>query len=256
MKLCILIPAYNCAHVIQKVVSRLELHGDSDEIIVVDDASQDDTLAVAQNLPRVYAIRNPVNLGYGGTSQRLYQLAAERGADLTINIHGDLGHRPEDVPLVLEPLYAGRCDIAIGSRLKHLLNVGHDRGWFKLLSPAGRNNMPFSRMIGHLGLTWFQNACFGTNLHSFHEGMRACTRQVVDWILQNDLTTWYNYDVDLLLRAARNKFRIEEVPVPPNYGDHAKSSAPALRYGLRVVSLTLRAMRQSPREQTRPGGLV
>jgi glycosyltransferase involved in cell wall biosynthesis len=253
MKLCVLIPAYNCAHVLPEVVNRIKLPGDSDEIIVVDDASADDTLAVAQKLPRVHAVRNPTNLGYGGTSQRLYQLAVERNADLTINIHGDLGHRPEEIPLVLAPLYAGRCDLAIGSRLMYLMNLGRDQGWLKLLSPQARNNMPLNRMLGHFGLTWFQNMCFRTNLHSFHDGMRGCTREVVDWILQNELTTWYNYDVEVLLLAARQKFRIEEVPVPPLYGDHAKSSAPAVRYGLRVVSFTLKAMRNTSQQPTRHG---
>lgn len=253
MKLCVLIPAYNCAHVITEVVNRVTLPGDSDEIIVVDDASGDDTLAVAQRLPRVHAVRNPVNLGYGGTSQRLYQLAVERNADLTINIHGDLGHRPEEIPLVLAPLYAGGCDLAIGSRLKYLMNLRRDQGWVKLLSPKARNNMPLHRMIGHFGLTWFQNTCLGTDLHSFHDGMRGCTREVVDWILRNELTTWYNYDMEVLIRAAREGFRIEEVPVPPLYGDHAKTSAPAVRYGLRVVSFTLSSMKGPRGQQPRHG---
>ena len=68
MKLCVLIPAYNCAHVLPEVISRVPLANDMDEIIVADDASQDNTFAVAANLPRVYAVRNHENLGYGGTS--------------------------------------------------------------------------------------------------------------------------------------------------------------------------------------------
>jgi glycosyltransferase involved in cell wall biosynthesis len=242
-KFCVLIPAYNCAHVIDQVVQRLTLPGPDDEIIVVDDGSQDNTLEVARALPRVHAVRNAVNLGYGGTSQRLYEIAFERGADFTVNLHGDLGHRPEDAPLVLQPLLEGRYDMVMGSRLKYLLNQRDQYGWRVLFSAQARQNMPLSRVLGHLGLTWFQNKCFGTDLHSFHEGMRGCTRAVIAWVLQNQFTTWYSYDTDLIVHASRQGFRIGEVAVPPYYDGQPKSSAPSIRYGLRVVSYTLKTMR-------------
>jgi len=249
MKLCILIPAYNCAHVITQVVQRITLPGIDDEIIVVDDGSADNTLEVASQLPRVYAERNPVNLGYGGTSQRLYEIAFERGADVTVNIHGDLGHRPEDIPLVLQPLIDGQYDLVMGSRLLHLVNLRKQNGWRSLRSAEARQNMPLSRVLGHFGLTWFQNKCFGTNLHSFHEGMRGCTRAVISWVLENQFTTWYSYDTDLILHAFRHGFRIGEVAVPPYYDGQPKSAAPSYRYGLRVVSYTLKAMRQTDTPQ-------
>jgi glycosyltransferase involved in cell wall biosynthesis len=244
MKLCVLIPAYNCAHVVDQVIQRIQLPGPDDEIIVVDDGSVDNTLEVAGRLPRVYAVRNDVNRGYGGTSQRLYELAAERGADVTINIHGDLGHRPEDIPLVLQPLLEGHCDIALGSRLKHLMNLRDRHGWRSLLPAEARQNMPLSRVMGHFGLTWFQNKCYGTNLHSFHEGMRGCSRPVIDWVLKNQFSTWYNYDVDLIVHGAWQGFRIAEVAVPPYYDGQQKSAAPSFRYGLRVVQYSIRMWQQ------------
>jgi glycosyltransferase involved in cell wall biosynthesis len=243
MKFCVLIPAYNCAHVIDKVVQRLTLPGPDDEIIVVDDGSQDNTLEIVSALPRVHAVRNSVNLGYGGTSQRLYEIASERGADFTVNIHGDLGHRPEDVPLVLQTLMEGRFDLVMGSRLKYLMDLRDQHSWRYLFSAQARQNMPISRVLGHFGLTWFQNKCFGTNLHSFHEGMRGCTRSVIEWVLHNQFTTWYSYDTDLIVHAFRHGFRIGEVAVPPYYDGQPKSAAPSIRYGLRVVSYTLKAMR-------------
>ena len=245
MKVCFLIPAYNCANVIEQVISRIVLPGPNDEVIVVDDCSGDDTAGVAGRLPRVYAQRNPANLGYGGTSQRLYELALERGADLTVNLHGDLGHRPEDAPLLIEGLGRNEFDIVLGSRLLHLTQLRRQHGWLKLLSVEAREGMPLNRVFGHFGLTWFQNKCFGTNLHSFHEGMRACTRPVVEWIARNKFSAWYNYDTDLIVRAHRRGFRIGEVPVKPFYHGQPASAAPSLRYGLRVVVYTLKAMRQT-----------
>lgn len=243
MKFCVLIPAYNCAHVINKVVQRITLPSSDDEIIVVDDGSRDNTLEIASALPRVHAVRNSVNLGYGGTSQRLYEIAFKRGADYTVNLHGDLGHRPEDVPLVLQSLLEGQYDLVMGSRLKYLMNLRGQYGWRHLFSARARQNMPVSRVLGHFGLTWFQNKCFGTHLHSFHEGMRGCTRAVIEWVLQNQFTTWYSYDTDLIVRAFRHGFRIGEVAVPPYYNGRPKSAAPSIRYGLRVVSDTLKTMR-------------
>ena len=234
MKLCVLIPAYNCEHVLPEVVKRIPLSSKEDEIIVIDDASQDNTISVASSLERVYAMRNQANLGYGGTSQKLYQIALERGADFTINIHGDFGHRPEDVGNIDKELRSGNYDIVTGSRLLYLLKKIHDHGWVKvILSSPLRGGMPLHRVFGHIGLTRFQNICYNTHLHSFHEGMRGCNRSTVEWILNSKFSTWYNYDTELLVNASFQNFRIKEVNVPPFYDNRAKTSAPPFRYGIR-----------------------
>ena len=242
MKLCILIPAYNCAHVLPEVVGRVPLTNDGDEIIVADDASQDDPFAIAADLPRVYAVRNPSNLGYGGTSQRLYQIALERGADYTVNLHGDFGHRPEDVGKLVKVLQSGEYDIVTGSRLLYILDNIKQHGWVKVFSSSAlRGGMPLIRVLGHIGLTWFQNICYGTQLHSFHEGMRGVTRTTIEWILKSEFPAWYNYDTELLVNASLQGLRINEVIIPPFYDDRAKSSAPPFRYGLRVAAYAIKA---------------
>jgi len=234
MKFCVLIPAYNCAHVLPEVISRVSLHNDIDEIIVADDASQDNTFAIATDLPRVYAIRNQTNLGYGGTSQKLYQIALERDADFTINLHGDFGHRPEDVGKISKVLQSGDYDIVTGSRLLYILEKINDHGWAKVFrSPDLRGGMPLVRVLGHIGLTWFQNKCYETRLHSFHEGMRGCTRSTVEWIVRSEFSAWYNYDAELLIKASFLGLRINEVIIPPFYNGRAKTSAPPFRYGFR-----------------------
>jgi glycosyltransferase involved in cell wall biosynthesis len=213
----------------------------------VDDASSDGTLAAAQALPRVYAVRNEENLGYGGTSHKLYRIALERNADFTVNIHGDLGHRPEDISLLMDDLFQRRADIVLGSRLLYLMKIVADSGWRGLLPEEARHNMPLTRIAGHFGLTWFQNMMFGTSLHSFHDGMRACSRSAIEWITSMSLPAWYDYDTELLVRAAKSGLKIGEVPVEPNYGVVAHSSAPAIPYGLRVVRNTLRIQRSIPK---------
>lgn len=240
MKLCVLIPAYNCAEFLPEVVGRISLRGPDDEIIIVDDASLDDTFAVAAALPRVHADRNEQSLGYGGTSKRLYRIAADRGADFSVNIHGDLGHRPEDIQPVVDKLFSGDCDVVLGSRLIYLMDLVRNEGWRRLLSRQARNNMPLARALGHFGLTWFQNLCFGTRLHSFHDGMRGCNRAAIEWLLSENLPTWYDFDTELLIHAHRHGLRIAEVPIPPNYDHTTASAAPPVRYGLRVAWHALR----------------
>jgi glycosyltransferase involved in cell wall biosynthesis len=234
MKLCVLVPALNCAHALPELRARVVLPGPEDEIIIVDDASADQTYEVASRLPRVHVVRNDSRRGYGGTSRRLYEVALERGADITVNIHGDLGHRPEDIPLLLEHLQGG-YDVVLGSRLLHVLERARLRGWHLLFSPDVASGFPPSRVIGHIALTWIQNKCYGTELHSFHEGMRACNRRAIEWSLGADLATWYSYDLEFLLKASRSGLKIGEVPVAPNYDDRARSSAPRVRYGLNVL---------------------
>lgn len=234
MKLCVLVPALNCADVLPELRARLTLPGPDDEVIVVDDCSDDATAEVAASLPQVYAERNAARRGYGGTSHRLYEIALARGADLSVNIHGDLGHRPEDVARLL-PMLRDGYDVVLGSRLLHVQGQARRLGWHRLFSREVASGFPPVRVVGHLTLTWFQNTCYGTRLHSFHEGMRGCSRAAMEWAVRTPLPQWYNYDLELLLAASRAGLRIGEVAVPPNYDHRARSAAPPIRYGLKVV---------------------
>lgn len=240
MKLCVLVPAYNCADVLPEVCGRVALDGPDDEIIVVDDCSEDNTFEVASRLPRVAVFRNPANLGYGGTSTRLYQHALERDADFTVNVHGDLGHRPEDASIIFRALLERQHDVVLGSRLLFILEGARQRGWSHVFSKDVASGMSPERVAGHLALTWLQNTCYGTRLHSFHEGMRGCSRAVMSWAVESNLPAWYDYDAELLLHAIRSGLRVGEVPIAPSYDSRSKSAAPRVRYGLRVATHAIR----------------
>jgi glycosyltransferase involved in cell wall biosynthesis len=242
MKLCVLVPAYKCSDIIGEVCRRVSLPGPEDEIIVVDDCSPDDTAERARSVARVIVYRNPVNLGYGGTSRRLYELAVERGAEIAVNIHGDLGHRPEDIPLLTEAFSRDRPpDIVIGSRLLYLFGEARQRGWGVLLANRElRGGMPINRFLGHVVLTGMQNLVYGSRLHSFHEGMRACRRDVIEWIARADFPVGYGYDNELLYQAHRRGLKIQEVPVPPTFDPRVRTAAPPYKYGMLVLRHMLR----------------
>jgi|GEM_PF-1232161 len=239
-KLGVLVPARNCAPFLAELVSRTPLVGENDEIIVVDDASSDDTFDVARQLPRVHAARNESQRGYGGTSKRLYELALLRNCDLAVNIHGDLGHAPEAITDVADVLRRGSADLVFGSRLLYILRGMKAGGLRTLLAPEHRGHMPLSRIMGHVAITAVQNFCYGTQLHSFHEGMRGATRGAMEWASRTPLPEWYDFDTHLIFRAQQAGLRIAEVPLRPHYSRAAASGVPLVRYGCRAVLTALR----------------
>ena len=236
-KIAALVPAYNCGDVIGPLIKELKLKNAFDFIIVIDDCSIDDTYSKALNIDRVHVFRNSKNLGYGGTSIELYKKARELGADYTVNFHGDGGHRVEAIyPLICE-LKRGKADIVIGSRLLFLKHQFKMDGWRVIIDRKLRGNMPLLRLAGHLFLTYFQNKILNLSLNSYHEGMRGCSSTAINWILSQQLPSWYQFDNVLLSLAAIDNLKISEVSCKPNYKESASSSAPPFKYGITVFSL-------------------
>ena len=238
---CIAIPAWNCAPFIDEVIERINALLLGATIIVVDDHSSDDTSARAQRHANTVVHRNERNLGYGGTTTRLYEIARELNAGYVINLHGDLGHRPEDIPDLLTALQTGKGEFVVGSRLVYLMEQFSRHGLRVLFEDDLRGHMPLARLVGHFGLTAVQNLLFGLNLHSYHEGMRGCSRTALDWILSQNLPQWYDYDTTLLALAAASGFSIAEIPSLPHYGVETRSAAPMFHYGMRVLSNTIKS---------------
>ena len=239
-KLCILIPARNCAPFLSEILSRITFDNPDDEVIIVDDFSDDETFDVAKSLERVHVERNPRQMGYGGTSKQAYKIALERGADFAVNIHGDLGHPPEAVPALATALRRGECDVVLGSRYIYLRDQARANGLGSLLNSENRGNMPLSRIAGHASLTALQNVLYGTNYHSFHEGMRGVTRGFMEWSVSQSFPDWYDFDTRLIVAAHRAGWRIQEIGTPPFYTDEATSGVPLVRYGLRTLWAAVR----------------
>jgi glycosyltransferase involved in cell wall biosynthesis len=246
-KIAALVPAYNCGNVIGALIKELNSKNVFDFIIVIDDFSIDDTYSRASNIDRVHVFRNSKNLGYGGTSIELYKKARELGADYTVNFHGDGGHRVEAIyPLICE-LKKGKADIVIGSRLLFLKRQFKINGWRVILDRKLRGNMPLVRLAGHLSLTYFQNKILNLSLNSYHEGMRGCSATAINWILSQQLPSWYQFDNMLLSLAAIDGLEISEISCKPNYAESASSSAPPFKYGIAVLSL-IHNLKKRPRK--------
>lgn len=237
----IAIPARNCAHSIEELIERINALNLGLSIVVVDDCSQDNTSERANKFDNVLVHRNETIMGYGGTTTKLYEIAASKHADYVINIHGDLGHKPEDLVPILETLKTTSAGIVVGSRLVYLKNKFCQHGLKVLFNSDLNGGMSTIRIAGHFSLTFVQNILFGQNLNSYHEGMRGCDKKTLAWILKQDLPVWYDYDSTLLVMAASSRLVIKEIPTPPHYDDRSDSSAPPFRYGFRVLLNSLQS---------------
>ncbi len=254
MKTCVLIPAYNAEKTLADVLKKINLPSPNDEIIVVDDGSKDNTSQIAQTDKRVFLYRHSVNKGYGAVSAVLYKLAIDRDADITVNIHADKAHFPEDIPHVLSPLLTGEADMVVGSRTKGIIMSSPKILGSQIIGATIAGPMPFHRFVSNLILTIFQNFCYGTNFHTFHDGFRACNRSTLQTVPFSNLTTWYQYDTEFLLAAHQKGVRIIEVPVKSFYSPDASSATPAVIYGLRVLrhALTYLVKRLLNQQKSRP----
>src|SRR5512133_1117143 len=116
MKTCVIMPAYNAEKVVESVIERVPA-GLIDEIIVVDDASRDNTFEVLSAIPGLTVLRHAENRGYGGTQITLHDAAIQRGADVVVLMHSDGGHFPEELPRLLGPIFAGEAQVVLGARI-------------------------------------------------------------------------------------------------------------------------------------------
>lgn len=209
----ILVVSYNAEKHIASVLSRIPCGGlpQSSEIVVLDDASTDETVAVAmeasKSLPlRTRILKNPENLGYGGNQKVGYQLVLREGFDAVVLLHGDGQYAPECLPHVLEPILSGSASAVLGSRMMT-----------KQAALAG--GMPIYKWIGNQILTAIENRMVGTSLSEFHTGYRAYSATALRRIPFQFNSDEFHFDTEIIIQLVMAGERIAEVPVPTHYGD-------------------------------------
>ncbi len=215
-------PAYNAAKTLIKTFDEI----DKDlvtEIILVDDCSRDDTVAVASTLP-IKVIRHPHNVGYGGNQKTCYAEALRDGADIVIMLHPDYQYDPRKIPEIIAPILKGEADIVLGSRF--------------LGGGALKGGMPMYKFIANRCLTTTQNVVLGTNLSEFHTGYRAYSRRFLERVpfLRNSLA--FVFDAEILCQAVFFGFKIAEIGVETRYFPEASSINlwNSVKYGIGVLS--------------------
>lgn len=222
MKVVAVLPAYNAAKTLEATVADIP-KGSVDEIILVDDASRDDTVEVATRLG-LTVIRHDRNRGYGGNQKTCYRAALERGADIVVMIHPDYQYDSRLTPLMTAFLRDGYHDVMLGSRIR-------------TRREALAGGMPPWKYVANRGLTFVQNILTGMNLSEWHTGFRAYTRHVLETVPWEGNSDDFVFDSQMLVQFVAFRFRIGEIPVPVRYHDTASSInlRRSITYGLRTL---------------------
>jgi glycosyltransferase involved in cell wall biosynthesis len=164
-KVIVVMPAYNAARTIEQTWREVIAHPEVDLIIVVDDASQDETLAKARTLDRVVTHAHPVNRGYGANQKTCYQLAIDQGADVVVMVHPDYQYTPKLIPAMVAMVGSGLYECVIASRISG--------------GQALAGGMPMWRYVANRALTLVGNFLLGTKVSEFHTGYRAFSRNLL-----------------------------------------------------------------------------
>jgi glycosyltransferase involved in cell wall biosynthesis len=218
-------PAYNAAKTLERTYRDIP-HEIVSKIILVDDVSKDDTVAVARQLGLDVIIHRQ-NLGYGGNQKTCYDAALEAGADAVVMLHPDYQYDATRIPAMVEPILSGEKDMMLGSRF---------------LGDPLAGGMPRWKYISNRFLTIAENLAFGLHLSEYHTGFRAYSRHLLETIPYRLNSNDFVFDQEFVAQAVACKMRIGEIAVPTRYFEEASSVGfrRSVVYGLSTLKVVLR----------------
>jgi len=226
-KLVVVMPAYNAERTIEKTCREVLAHDVVDLVIVVDDASQDETLALARRLDRVVTFAHPINRGYGANQKTCYRLALDHGADIVIMVHPDYQYTPKLIPAMAGLVASGLYECVIGSRI--------------LGGGALAGGMPAWRYVANRALTFAGNLLLGTKMSEFHTGYRAFSKELLLKLPLDANSDDFVFDNQVLAEIAWRGLPIGEVSCPTSYAADASSISfwRSVRYGFGCLGTAL-----------------
>lgn len=211
----VVIPAYNESKVLATVLQ--ELCQTPYRIVVVDDCSGDGTYQVIERFP-VYALRHSINLGQGAALQTGMTFALQRGAAYIVHFDADGQHRPQDIPLLLEPLQRGEADVALGSRF---------------LRSEDTAQIPPSKRLMLRGAILVDGVLTGMWLSDAHNGFRGLTRAAAEKIQLRE--NRYAHATEILAQIHLQRLRYVECPTHILYSDYARAKGQSVWNALNIV---------------------
>jgi glycosyltransferase involved in cell wall biosynthesis len=226
-KVVVVMPAYNAAKTLRRTYDEVMAQGVVDLVILVDDASSDDTAAIARTLDRVQVEVHPENRGYGGNQKTCYRLALAAGADIIIMIHPDYQYTPLLIPSMAAIIRNGLYPCVLASRI--------------LGGGALRGGMPVWKYIANRILTLTENFMLGAKLSEYHTGYRAFARSVIEKLPLEQNSDDFVFDNQVLAQILWFDFAIGEVTCPAKYMPEASSInfRRSVRYGLGCLATAL-----------------
>jgi glycosyltransferase involved in cell wall biosynthesis len=219
-KVIVVMPAYNAGRTLDQTYREIVEQDYVDECILVDDASGDHTVELAQRLDRVRVHRHEVNRGYGANQKTCYRLALEAGGDIVIMVHPDYQYTPKLIPAMTSLIGNGLYHCVIGSRI--------------LGGGARKGGMPGWRYVSNRFLTLAENVMMGAKLSEYHTGYRAYSREILERIPYDANSDDFVFDNQMLAQVLWMGFVVAEVSCPTKYFAEASSInfRRSVRYGL------------------------
>ena len=225
-KIVVVLPAYNAGKTLSDTYQEIPFDI-VDDVILVDDNSNDNTKEIAKQLGIKHIILHEQNLGYGGNQKSCYNKALEIGGDIIIMLHPDYQYTPKLIHSMSYLIANEVYPVVIGSRI---LGKG-----------ALKGGMPLYKYVANRFLTLFQNILMNQKLSEYHTGYRAYSRVVLEQIDFNKNSNDFIFDNQFIAQIFHKGFEIAEITCPTKYFEDASSInfSRSLKYGLGVMTVAV-----------------
>ncbi|MCU0451209.1 MAG: glycosyltransferase family 2 protein [Bernardetiaceae bacterium] len=226
-KVVVVLPAYNAAKTVERTYQEIPFDI-VDEVVLVDDASRDETSAVARALGIRHVITHQKNRGYGGNQKTCYDTALGLGADVVVMLHPDYQYTPKLITAMVSIIAQDLYPVVFGSRI--------------LGGGALKGGMPLYKYISNRLLTLAQNLLMNEKLSEYHTGYRAFSRPVLQAVAYQKNSDNFIFDNQMIAQIFAKGFEIAEVTCPTKYFDEASSInlSNSIRYGWGVLGVSVK----------------
>src|SRR5205809_5654781 len=223
-RLTVVLPAYNAEATLARTLEHID-RDVVDDVLLVDDASTDGTVALARKLG-LEPIRHDRNRGYGANQKTCYHAALERNADIIVMVHPDYQYSPRLIVPMAAMIAYGEYDFVLGSRI--------------LAQNAVERGMPLYKFVANRILTAFENMVVRSKLSEYHTGLRAFSRGLLQRLPFDLNSDDFVFDNQVILQAIAVGARVGEVSCPTHYAGDSSSIdfRRSVRYGMGVVRAT------------------
>ena len=227
-KVIVVMPAYNAAKTLRKTYDEVMSQGIVDLVILVDDASHDETAAIAKSLPDTRVFVHKKNCGYGANQKTCYRMALEEEGEIIIMIHPDYQYTPKLIPSMASMIGNGLYHCVLGSRI--------------LGGYALKGGMPVWKYIANRFLTCVENVLISAKLSEYHTGYRAFSRELLKRLPLDDNSDDFVFDNQMLAQIVWLDYTIAEVSCPTSYFAEASSInlRRSIKYGFGCLNTALK----------------
>jgi glycosyltransferase involved in cell wall biosynthesis len=227
-RVIVVMPAYNAEKTLRATHSEVLAQDYVDQVIVVDDASHDETVGIARDLPMTKVFLHAENRGYGANQKTCYRHALEAGADIVIMVHPDYQYTPKLIPAFVSMIGSGLYHCVLGSRI--------------LGGYAIRGGMPAWKYVANRMLTLCENVLLGAKLSEYHTGYRGFSRELLEKVPFDSNSDDFVFDNQMLAQILWFGYTIAEVSCPTKYFPEASSInfQRSVRYGFGCLETALK----------------